>query len=124
MNITNDGKYAAIGTESQNIEVLNIKTREKMLTIVAHKQEILNCYFIEGNKAVSIDYREIIYWDISDMMSWNKLFQVKKMNIISVHDSHKKLQGLIIDNKVFLLADALFELCDDKTHFKSSNQVK
>ena len=118
MNITNDGKYAAIGTESQNIEVLNIKTREKMLTIVAHKQEILNCYFIEGNKAVSIDYQEIIYWDISDMMSW------KKMNIISVHDSHKKLQGLIIDNKVFLLADALFELCDDKTHFKSSNQVK
>jgi hypothetical protein len=122
LNITNDGKYAAIGRyESFNLEVLNIKTSEKMFSIVAHKSKILNCYFIEGNKAVSIDDQEIIYWDISDMMDWNKLFQVKKMNIISIHDSNKKLQGLIIDNKVFLLADALLELCDDKTQFKSSN---
>ena len=92
-----------------------------MLPIEAHKQNDVNCYFIEGSKAVSIDNQEMICWDISDMYNWNKIFQVKSINIRPIHDSNKKLQGLIIDNKVFLLADALFELSDDKTQFKSQN---
>jgi hypothetical protein len=51
------------------------------------------------------------------MKNWIKVFQVKKMKIKPIYDSNLKLQGLIFDNKVFLLDDALFELFHDKTKF-------
>jgi hypothetical protein len=52
-----------------------------MLPIEAHKQNGVDCYFIEDNKAVSIDNQEVIYWDICNMANWSKIFQVKSKNI-------------------------------------------
>jgi hypothetical protein len=124
--MTNDGRYAAIKSNfTKNIEIFDIKTREMMLPIEAHMSPIgerhlhnyVSCYFIENNKALSIDSEEIICWDINDMKDWNKLFQVKSKNIKPILDSNLKLKGLVIDAKVRLLADVLYDLCDDKTQF-------
>jgi hypothetical protein len=38
-----------------------------MIPIEVHKQNGVNYYFIEGNKAVSIDNEEIICWDVSNI---------------------------------------------------------
>ena len=68
LNITNDGSCAAIGIWcSNNIEIINMKTYKKVETIEAQNFELINCYFIEGNKAVSIDNCNLICLDISDI---------------------------------------------------------
>ena len=95
-----------------------------MLPIEAHKKNGVDCYFIEDNKAVSINNQEVIYWDISNIENQEKIFQAKSKKILPILDSNKKLNGLVIDGNVHLLADALFELCDDKTQFKGLNQRK
>jgi hypothetical protein len=50
-----------------------MKTFKKMQPIEAHKYDLNNCYFMEDNKAVSIDTCNLICWDVSDMQSWKKL---------------------------------------------------
>jgi hypothetical protein len=94
-----------------------------MLPIEGHRNVSVDCYFIEDNKAVSINNQEMICWDISNMNHWNKLFQVQSKKILPIIDSNKKLNGFVIDDKVRLLANYLFELCEDKTQFKNENQV-
>ena len=62
-----------------------------MLPIEAHRLNGVDCYFIENNKAVSIDNQEMICWDISDMKHWDKIFQVQSENIKCILDSNHKL---------------------------------
>ena len=79
-----------------------------MLPIEVHKQIGVDCYFIEDNKAVSIDNQEVICWDVCDMANWNKIFQVKSKKILPILDSNQNLKGLVIEDKIRLLADVLF----------------
>ena len=59
-----------IGCEkSLNTEIFDLKTLKKIVSIEAHVHKEITCYFIEGNKAVTIsdDQRELFCWDIKDM---------------------------------------------------------
>ena len=96
--ITNDGSYAAIGTwYSSSIEIFNMKTFKKMQPIEAHKYDLNNCYFMEDNKAVSIDTCNLICWDVSDMQSWKKLKQIKDIDYSNlIHNTNGKLLGFKI----------------------------
>jgi hypothetical protein len=65
---------------------------EKIETVEAHKNKRINCFFIKGDKAVSIDLDgyELFYWDTKDIKNWKKIFSIeKKMSIIV--DSNRNL---------------------------------
>jgi hypothetical protein len=58
---------------------------EKIEKIEVHKNKRITCFFIEGEKAISIDYEgsELFFWDIKDIKNWRKVFSIeKKMSFI------------------------------------------
>ena len=65
---------------------------EKIKTIEVHKYFFINCFFIEGDKAVSIDSKgtELFCWDIKDIKNWKKIFSIEK-NMSLVLDSNGHL---------------------------------
>lgn len=84
---------------------------KKIAQIEAHVFKEVSCYFIEDNKAVSCsdDLQELFFWDVNDMKNWKKLFSIENMEYNLINDSNDKLKGFVIDNKVRLLPEVLFE---------------
>ena len=78
--------------KSSNIEIFELEKLEKIETIEAHKNKRINCFFIKGDKAVSIDIGgyELFCWDIKDINNWKKIFSTKKKMCI-ILDSNKNL---------------------------------
>ena len=57
---------------------------EKIETVEAHKNKCIKCFFIEGDKAVSIDGHgiELFCWDTKDIKNWKKIFSIEKKMIL------------------------------------------
>ena len=64
--------------KSSNIEIFELEKLEKIETIEAHKYKKINCFFIKGEKAVSIDTAEyeLFCWDTKDINNWKKIFSI------------------------------------------------
>ena len=102
-----DEYFVTGGDKSKDLDIYQLENMQFIQRVKTHKFVSNQCYFIKNNKAFTFTDQEIILWDFSDIKNWNLLIRLKK-NLKLITGANHNLEGLVIDEKIYILSEKLF----------------